>query len=93
MTALQQCNLLTIEDIIRFLPDTSTIEDFSEEIQTCLEESNQRVDDLKWEMQQTTEAQERILKDIEGLEKKVLGWLLLFLTNSELKSPKLKYAI
>lgn len=71
MTALQQCHLLTIEDIIRFLPDTSTIEDFSEEIQTCLEESNQRVDDLKWEMQQTTEAQERILKDIEALEKKV----------------------
>src|SRR4051812_8889864 len=71
MACLGQCNLMTIEDIIRFLPDSSKIEDFSEEICACLEESNRRVDQLKFEMQKATQTSELIHKDIQKLQQRV----------------------
>ncbi len=71
MACLGQCHLMTIEDIIRFLPDNSKIQDFSEEICACLEESNRRVFELKQEMKKSTMASELIQKDIHKLQKRV----------------------
>lgn len=73
MASLQRQNsLLTIEDIIRFLPDDSTIEDFSEEICLSLQESNKKVEQLKEEMARAVQTAEVIRGDIRETQSQLV---------------------
>jgi len=68
MNCLQLCPLLTIEDVVRYLPDDSLIQDFSDEICLSLEESNRRVQDLKSQMVEAERAAHVIREDLTKLQ-------------------------
>ncbi|KAL1919217.1 uncharacterized protein VTP21DRAFT_1909 [Calcarisporiella thermophila] len=67
MSVLKQCDLLTIDDILPFFPDFVVIDDLKGEICAALEEYNQRIEDLKAEMDEATKSAENIRVDIREL--------------------------
>ncbi|GAM27722.1 hypothetical protein SAMD00019534_108980, partial [Acytostelium subglobosum LB1] len=70
MEFLKQCPLLKIEDILPFFPDFTVIDDFKEEICKSLEDYNLHIDELKNEMDDSTNSAELIRKDIQNLRNK-----------------------
>jgi len=64
MDFLQQCDLLKIEDILPFFPDFVTIDHFKEAICASLQEYNQHIQNLKYEMDEATKSAEIITEEI-----------------------------
>jgi len=64
---LNECDLLKIEDVLPFFPDFVLIDDFKDEICTCLEGYNRHIEDLKVEMDEATSNAELIRADIRQL--------------------------
>lgn len=63
-------NLLKIEDILPFFPQFTLIDDFKEEICNALKEYNERIEELKTEMDEATRSAVLIRKDIKNLRNK-----------------------
>src|SRR3990167_7519964 len=63
-------NLLKIEDILPFFTQFTLIDDFKEEICNALEEYNQRIKELKSEMDEATRSADLIRRDIKLLRNK-----------------------
>jgi len=71
MKFLENCdNLLKIEDILPFFPDFTIIDDFKDEICESLEDYNRRINELKKEMDHSTESADKIREDIKNLRSK-----------------------
>ncbi|KAK9880904.1 hypothetical protein WA026_013235 [Henosepilachna vigintioctopunctata] len=70
MEFLKQCDLLRIEDILPFFSDFVTIEHFKEAISNSLKEYNQRILDLKEEMEEATKSAEMVREDIQSFRNK-----------------------
>mmetsp|Transcript_1320 Transcript_1320/g.3893 ORF Transcript_1320/g.3893 Transcript_1320/m.3893 type:complete len:989 (-) Transcript_1320:17-2983(-) len=67
LAMLADCQVLRIEDVLPFFPDFVVIDDFKDQINLSLEEYNERIRDLRAEMDEFTRAAERIRRDIKGL--------------------------
>jgi hypothetical protein len=65
---LKRCELLKIEDLIPFFPDFVVIDDFKEEICSALEEYSRNIDNLKREMDESSQTAMNIKIDIAALE-------------------------
>lgn len=70
MGILKESGLLKIEDILPFIPDFVLINDFKREIIDSLEVYNDRIDQLKEEMQDYTQSAELIRSDMQKLRKR-----------------------
>lgn len=70
MEFLQQCDLLKIEDILPFFPDFNYIDNFKDAICHSLEDYNQRIEQLKTEMDEATASADHIRRDIKALKYK-----------------------
>jgi len=66
----QADNLLKIEDILPFFPQFTLIDDFKEEICNALKEYNERIEELKTEMDEATRSAVLIRRDIKNLRNK-----------------------
>ncbi|KAL1116066.1 hypothetical protein AAG570_005561 [Ranatra chinensis] len=66
MQFLEECKLIKIEDILPFFPDFVTIDHFKDAICSSLHEYNQRILDLKEEMDDATRSAENIQNDISS---------------------------
>jgi len=66
----QADNLLKIEDILPFFPEFTLIDDFKEEICNALKEYNERIEELKLEMDEATRSAVMIRRDIKNLRNK-----------------------
>ncbi|KAK9459030.1 Pep3/Vps18/deep orange family-domain-containing protein [Lipomyces oligophaga] len=64
---LKRCELLKIEDLLPFFPDFVVIDDFKEEICAALEEYSRNIDNLRKEMDESTQTSETIRADISAL--------------------------
>lgn len=64
---LHECPLLKIEDILQFFPEYVQIDQFKDEICQSLRDCNDRITDLKDEMDKYTRSAERIRGDITSL--------------------------
>ncbi|OAA76367.1 vacuolar protein sorting protein DigA [Akanthomyces lecanii RCEF 1005] len=65
---LRRCELLKIEDLIPFFPDFVVIDDFREEICEALEDYSRSIDDLKREMDESSQTAANIKMDIGALD-------------------------
>ena len=65
---LKRCELLKIEDLIPFFPDFVVIDDFKEEICGALEDYSHNIDNLKNEMDESTQTASNIKVDIAALD-------------------------
>lgn len=65
---LRRCELLKIEDLIPFFPDFVVIDDFREEICEALEDYSRSIDDLKKEMDESSQTAANIKMDISALD-------------------------
>ncbi|EMD42009.1 hypothetical protein CERSUDRAFT_110549 [Gelatoporia subvermispora B] len=72
MRFLENTELLKIEDILPFFPDFVVIDDFKEEICTALEGYSAHIEELKKEMDESTQNAEAIKQDIAALQKRFL---------------------
>ncbi|CEG37781.1 vacuolar protein sorting-associated protein 18 [Plasmopara halstedii] len=70
MNILKESDLLKIEDILPFFPDFVLINEFKKEISESLEVYNDRIDQLKEEMQDYTQSAELIRADMQQLRKR-----------------------
>ncbi|TMW64247.1 hypothetical protein Poli38472_012869 [Pythium oligandrum] len=70
MGILKESGLLKIEDILPFFPDFVQINDFKKEICESLEVYNDRIDELKEEMQDYTQSAELIRADMQKIRKR-----------------------
>ncbi|RLN02542.1 hypothetical protein BBJ28_00014298 [Nothophytophthora sp. Chile5] len=70
MGILKESGLLKIEDILPFFPDFVLINDFKKEICESLEVYNDRIEQLKEEMQDYTQSAELIRADMKTLRKR-----------------------
>eukprot|EP01094_Clydonella_sp_ATCC50884_P020588 TRINITY_DN4318_c0_g1_i1.p1 TRINITY_DN4318_c0_g1~~TRINITY_DN4318_c0_g1_i1.p1 ORF type:complete len:849 (+),score=315.48 TRINITY_DN4318_c0_g1_i1:254-2800(+) len=70
MEFLNQCELLKIEDILPFFPDFNYIDDFKDAICHSLEDYNERIEQLKSEMDEATASADHIRRDIKSLRYK-----------------------
>jgi len=68
MQFLDNTDILKIEDILPFFPDFVVIDDFKEEIAHALEGYSAHIDELKKEMNETTQTAESIKQDIADLK-------------------------
>lgn len=57
---VQECDLLTIEDILPFFPDFVVIDTFKREICVSLEEYNGKIESLRKEMEDYTLSSEAV---------------------------------
>jgi len=64
---LEECPLLSIEDVLPFFPDFVVIDAFKTEICAKLEEYNRNIEGLKSEIEDYTESAENIRKEIGAL--------------------------
>lgn len=64
---LKRCDLLKIEDLIPFFPDFVVIDDFKEEICRALEDYSRSIDNLKKEMDESSQTASNIKMDIAAL--------------------------
>lgn len=65
---LKRCDLLKIEDLIPFFPDFVVIDDFKEEICAALEDYSRNIDNLKKEMDESSQTALNIKIDIAALD-------------------------
>ena len=65
---LKRCDLLKIEDLIPFFPDFVVIDDFKEEICGALEDYSRNIDNLKKEMDESSQTATNIKIDIAALD-------------------------
>ncbi|KAI8660600.1 hypothetical protein NCS57_01037800 [Fusarium keratoplasticum] len=65
---LKRCDLLKIEDLIPFFPDFVVIDDFKEEICAALEDYSRNIDNLKKEMDESSQTATNIKIDIAALD-------------------------
>ncbi|KAH8598072.1 vacuolar protein sorting protein-like protein DigA [Bisporella sp. PMI_857] len=65
---LKRCDLLKIEDLIPFFPDFVVIDDFKEEICAALEDYSRNIDNLKKEMDESSQTATNIKIDISALD-------------------------
>ncbi|UKZ81298.1 hypothetical protein TrVFT333_009070 [Trichoderma virens FT-333] len=65
---LKRCDLLRIEDLIPFFPDFVVIDDFKEEICEALEDYSRNIDNLKKEMDESSQTATNIKLDIAALD-------------------------
>ncbi|KAH8821656.1 vacuolar protein sorting protein-like protein DigA [Xylogone sp. PMI_703] len=65
---LKRCDLLKIEDLIPFFPDFVVIDDFKEEICAALEDYSRNIDQLKKEMDESSQTATNIKIDIAALD-------------------------
>ena len=66
---MTQCpQYITIEDIMEYLPETSLIDDFKEEICRALEDYNRRINDLRNQMQSSTLSSKNAREEISWLK-------------------------
>lgn len=65
---LKRCDLLKIEDLIPFFPDFVVIDDFKEEICIALEDYSRNIDQLKKEMDESSQTANNIKIDIAALD-------------------------
>lgn len=65
---LKRCDLLKIEDLIPFFPDFVVIDDFKEEICEALEDYSRNIDNLKKEMDESSQTASNIKMDIAALD-------------------------
>ncbi|KYK61802.1 vacuolar protein sorting protein DigA [Drechmeria coniospora] len=65
---LKRCELLKIEDLIPFFPDFVVIDDFKEEICGALEDYSRNIDNLKKEMDESSQTAANIKMDIAALD-------------------------
>lgn len=65
---LKRCDLLKIEDLIPFFPDFVVIDDFKEEICGALEDYSRNIDNLKKEMDESSQTATNIKVDITALD-------------------------
>ncbi|KAI9167399.1 Vacuolar protein sorting-associated protein [Paramyrothecium foliicola] len=65
---LKRCDLLKIEDLIPFFPDFVVIDDFKEEICGALEDYSHNIDELKKEMDESSQTAANIKVDIAALD-------------------------
>lgn len=65
---LKRCDLLRIEDLIPFFPDFVVIDDFKEEICQALEDYSRNIDNLKKEMDESSQTATNIKLDIAALD-------------------------
>ncbi|KAL7626831.1 tethering complex subunit [Parahypoxylon ruwenzoriense] len=65
---LKRCDLLKIEDLIPFFPDFVVIDDFKDEICNALEDYSRNIDNLKKEMDESSQTAANIKVDIAGLD-------------------------
>ncbi|PTB36489.1 uncharacterized protein TrAFT101_010374 [Trichoderma asperellum] len=65
---LKRCDLLRIEDLIPFFPDFVVIDDFKEEICEALEDYSRNIDNLKKEMDESSQTAANIKLDIAALD-------------------------
>lgn len=65
---LKSCELLKIEDLIPFFPDFVVIDDFKEEICQALEDYSRNIDNLKKEMDESSQTATNIKMDIAALD-------------------------
>ncbi|TDH68068.1 hypothetical protein CCR75_004272 [Bremia lactucae] len=70
MNILKESDLLKIEDILPFFPDFVLINEFKKEICESLEIYNDRIEQLKEEMQDYTQSAELIRTDMQKLRKR-----------------------
>jgi len=71
METVQKCqDLLSIEDIIKDLPDDMNISEISDELCSSLEQSNRKVATIRENMNLTKETTERIKKENKELDEK-----------------------
>jgi vacuolar protein sorting-associated protein 18 len=70
MGILEECHLLSIDDILPFFPDFDTIDDFREPICNALSSYNQRIAGLIYRMDQATASAGLIREDIKLLRRK-----------------------
>jgi len=71
METVQKCqDLLSIEDIIKDLPDEMNISEISDELCASLEQSNRKVATIREQMNVTKETTERIKKENKEIEEK-----------------------
>lgn len=67
MDFLKQCDLLKIEDILPFFPEFVTIDHFKDAICSSLQEYNQHIQNLKYEMDEATKSAETITEEIHAV--------------------------
>ncbi|KAK2592532.1 tethering complex subunit [Conoideocrella luteorostrata] len=65
---LKRCDLLKIEDLIPFFPDFVVIDDFKDEICEALEDYSRNIDNLKKEMDESSQTASNIKMDIAALD-------------------------
>lgn len=65
---LKRCDLLKIEDLIPFFPDFVVIDDFKEEICAALEDYSRNIEQLKKEMDESSQTATNIKIDIVALD-------------------------
>lgn len=70
MEFLKECEVLKIEDILPFFPEFSLIDSFKDEICASLESYNKDIEDLRQQMDQSTQSAEEIRSDIQKLNHK-----------------------
>ncbi|XP_019880940.1 vacuolar protein sorting-associated protein 18 homolog isoform X2 [Aethina tumida] len=66
MEFLRQCDLIKIEDILPFFSDFVTIDHFKDAICKSLKEYNQKIKDLKAEMEDATKSAEQVRDEIQS---------------------------
>lgn len=66
----QADNLLKIEDILPFFPQFTLIDEFKDEICKALKEYNEKIEDLKRDMDEATRSAVLIRRDIKNLRNK-----------------------
>ncbi|XP_014259260.1 vacuolar protein sorting-associated protein 18 homolog isoform X2 [Cimex lectularius] len=76
MNFLKQCDLIKIEDILPFFPNYPTIDYFKDAICSSLQEYNQRIEDLKEEMQDATKSAEVVRNEIQSFRTRhtIIKW-------------------
>lgn len=67
---LKKCEILKIEDLIPFFPDFVIIDDFKEEICGALEDYSRNIDNLKKEMDESSQTATNIKVDIAALDQR-----------------------
>eukprot|EP00656_Telonema_subtile_P011843 TRINITY_DN15907_c0_g4_i2.p1 TRINITY_DN15907_c0_g4~~TRINITY_DN15907_c0_g4_i2.p1 ORF type:complete len:1063 (-),score=256.58 TRINITY_DN15907_c0_g4_i2:63-3251(-) len=65
---VRQCELVMVEDILPFFPDSTRIDNFKEEICESLEQFNTSIEMLQREMDEATRSAESIQNDIRDLK-------------------------
>uniref|UniRef100_W8B004 Vacuolar protein sorting-associated protein 18 homolog n=1 Tax=Ceratitis capitata TaxID=7213 RepID=W8B004_CERCA len=67
---LKECELLRIEDLLPFFSDFEKIDDFKEPICEALKDYNQKIQELKHEMDECDKQAERVMKDLQNVRER-----------------------